>query len=346
MKALKSKAADVEFIGIGGKAMSAEGLQSIAQLKDIAVVGFWEVARKYAFFRKLLNECKTLLSDKSVKAFIPIDYPGFNIRLAGFAKSIGLPVFYYIAPQLWAWGKNRARKLSGCADKLLCVFPFEANYFSKFGIDAEFVGHPLLDDPTFDFDQTKNKRGKLIAMLAGSRPQEVSKHLPLLIETSEIIGDTFPEYSYAVAASESVGEDYYRSALGANAKWEIWSDSRELMKASSAGLVKTGTSTLEAALLDLPFAMYYKTSPITYFLGKRLINLPHICLVNILLGRTAANEFIQRDATPAKLAAEVIEIINNGNKRASLLESFSETRSLLGKSGASDKASEIILRNL
>lgn len=346
MKSLKSLDSDIKFIGIGGNAMIAEGLDSLVSLKDVSVVGFLEVAKKYRFFKKLLDKCKSLLSDSSINAFVPIDYPGFNIRLAGYAKSIGLPVIYYIAPQLWAWGKNRARNLTGCVDKLLCVFPFEQEYFSKFGIDTHFVGHPLMDDPVFDFQDDLSHRRKLITMLAGSRRQEAAKHLSLLIKTAELINRKLPDYKFAVAASESVGVDFYSDMLKGLNEWEIWDNSRELMKQSAAGLVKTGTSTLEATLCRLPFVMYYKTSAITYLMGKRLVNLPYIALPNILLDKAAVKEYIQQDATPELLAAEIVSLVENNLRRSELLSDYEKVRALLGNPGASGNAAQIIMNEL
>ena len=189
MKELKIKfSGDVNFFGIGGKFMQAEGLKSLVNLRDISVVGFWEVAKNIKVFSDLLSLCKNIIRRNKIDLFIPVDYPGFNLKIAKFCKSLKIPVFYYIVPQLWAWGKHRADKLKGNVDKLLVVFPFEVDFFKEHGLDAHFVGHPLLECAAFSQPmKTYEERKKILALFPGSRKQEIKKHIPLLINTAELI---------------------------------------------------------------------------------------------------------------------------------------------------------------
>lgn len=328
-------------MGIGGKKMEAQGLRTVVPIEEMSVVGFWEVAKKYSFFKKILNRCRHLIENEDIYAFIPVDYPGFNVRLAKYAHNAKVPVIYYIAPQLWAWGRNRARKLQGCVDLLLVVFPFETEYFNAFGLNTKFIGHPLLDDPLLK-DTAFGKRKNQIALLPGSRVQEITKHLPILEKTSDILRTSLPDFKFVIAASEAVGPDFFVENLREPDKFEIREDSLKLMTESTAGIVKTGTSTLEAALCGMPFLMYYKASPLTYFIGRNLINLDHISLANILLKRQVVNELIQNQVRPEILASETINLIKDESLRKTQSESFKEIRQLLGKEGASNNAANEI----
>ncbi len=344
MSSLKKTLGNVRFIGIGGNAMEAEGLNSIVRLNDISVVGFWEVAKKYLFFKNLLNRCATLLHDENVDMFIPVDYPGFNMRLSEFAKQKNIPVFWYIAPQLWAWGKKRAKSLAQCVDTLMVVFPFEVDFFKQFGIETTFVGHPLLDDPIFTYEQEeKETTTKVLALLPGSRKQEIYRNLPTMLQAASIVSKSI-KTEICIAVSSTVSENVYRDVMNLHSEINvsISSDSRELMKKADVGIIKTGTSTLEAALCNLPFAMMYKTSALSYRIGKHLVNVPFIALPNILLKREVVREFVQEKAIPEAIAQETIELLNDKGKRKQLRTEFNKIRTILGGAGASDNAAKII----
>jgi lipid-A-disaccharide synthase len=334
---------NAEFVGIGGREMSKQGFKSIVPLADISVVGFWEVAKKYRLFRELMDKCHSMLKNDNIRAFIPVDYPGFNLRLCEYAKSRNIPTIYYIAPQLWAWGKKRAAKLSKNTDKALVVFPFEEKYFQDRNINAKFVGHPLMDIPEFSspfkkFEDRKNS----IVMLAGSRNQEIIKHLPLLVRAAEEIKKAAPNYEICFAKSKSVNPNLFDSVLKTHPYIRISENSRQEMLDSKAGVIKTGTSNLEAAISGLPFSMYYIASFITYQMGKRLIDLKYISLINILFDDDIIKEFIQSDATPNNIAKETLSILNNPEKYINLQNKFNEIRNLLGGAGASRRAAEEI----
>jgi lipid-A-disaccharide synthase len=347
MNSLKQLEPSLEFTGLGGPAMIAEGLNSIAKLEEISVVGFWEVAKKYFFFNELLNKCKNILKSGDIEAFIPVDYPGFNIRLAGFAKKLGIPVIYYIAPQLWAWGENRAKNLNKVVDILLTVFPFETEFFNKYGINTKFVGHPLLDSPDFENSANNEKRNNnLIAFLPGSRKQEIAKHMPLFNETARLLLKKKSGIEIGLSVSSSIERAEYQKYISLEPKWQLWDNARELMRTAGAGIVKTGTSTLEAALCGMPFAMVYKTSAISYLFGKKLVNLEHISLVNILANKKVVNEYIQSEAIPEKLVEEIINICDNEDRSRGLQYEFIKIREMLGGRGASGKAAAIIANEL
>lgn len=343
IRSIKKLQPDSQFIGIGGSKMTAEGLKSIVDISDVSVVGFWEVAKKYVFFKKLLKQCVDILKNENIKAFIPVDYPGFNIRLAAHSKKLKIPVYYYIAPQLWAWGKNRSQKLAKVIDKLMVVFPFEVEYFSKFGIDVVFVGHPLMDNPEFnspfkDFDSRKDE----IAFFPGSRNQEVRRHLLLLKEILDCNETKSLNFQFVIAKSKNIEIGIFNDILKyKNVK--ISENSSEIMINSKAGIIKTGTSNLEAALCGLPFIMYYKTSFLTYKIASRLINLPYISIVNILADKMLIKEFIQKDAKPKLMIKQLEYILSNKDEYADIQNEFADLRTKLGVKGASDNAAKIIL---
>ena len=342
MRQIKILQPDSEFIGIGGERMIAEGLQSIASMSDVAVVGFWEVAKKYSFFKNLLNQCVDILKKGDISAFIPVDYPGFNIRLASQSKKLGLPVYYYIAPQLWAWGKNRAKNLARVTDKLLVVFPFEVDYFSKFGIDTVFVGHPLLDNDEFNsVNKPMSQRNGKIAFFPGSRLQEIKKHLKLFKGILEYNKQAGYNFDFVIAKSSNIQFSAF-SEVSNLKNIEISDNNIEIMQNSSAGIIKTGTSNLESALCGMPFAMFYKTSFLTYKIAENLVNLPYISIVNILSNRFVINEFIQNDANPRNILDSIFKLINDENEYLKIQNDFVQIRKLLGGSGASQRAAEII----
>ncbi len=347
MKAIQLLLPDVQFIGIGGVEMEKAGLRSLISLSEISVVGFWEVAKKYTLFRNLLNKCKAILGEGGVDAFVPVDYPGFNMRLAGYAKTCKIPVLYYIAPQLWAWGANRAKKLAESVDKLLVVFPFEEDYFRQYGIDAKFVGHPLLDIPEYHRNfKTFDERDKNILFLAGSRKQEIHKHLHLLMQTAHIIHQELPKHEIVFAKSKSVDAELFQPELNQHSYIQLSEDTKNLMLNSQAGIIKTGTSNLEAALSGMPFSMYYITSFITYQMGKNFINLDYISLVNILSKQFIVKEFIQQDAKPELIAKDIIDIVRDRNRYADIQSAFAKIKSELGAAGAAETAANEIVKSL
>jgi lipid-A-disaccharide synthase len=343
MNSLKLLQPSAEFTGIGGKKMQEAGLIPIAPFEKMSIVGFWEVAKNYSYIKKVLNKCRVFLENENINAFIPVDYPGFNLRLSKIAKKNHIPVIYYIAPQLWAWGKNRAKNLADNVDLLLSVFPFETNFFKSYGINVKFVGHPLLDSNKFSEDfPGMNERDDLIALLPGSRKQEIQMHLPLMEKIADRFIKNNPEYKICVSVSENLEFDIYEKTINNHPEWITFTDSIELMMKAKAGIVKTGTSNLEAALCGMPFVMIYKTSMLSYMLGKRLVNLEFLSLVNILTGQKIINEYIQNDINMNKIVSDMESLVNN-EKAEKLQNIFKNVKSELGQKGASDEAAKQIL---
>lgn len=343
MHELKLIYPDVQFFGIGGELMQKEGLYSLADIRETSAVGFWEVAKKIHYFWNLYNKCKELLIKENIRLFVPVDYPGFNIKLAGFAKLHNIKVLYYIAPQLWAWGKKRAIKLKEYVDKLLVVFPFEVEYFKSFQLDATFVGHPLLDNPEFQKEPLPfDKRQNLLAFLPGSREQELKRHFPIIKKIAGEIQKIKPDIRFGTSMPEHLKDTFINSDDIFN-DFEFFQSSIDLMQKSIAGLIKAGTTNLEAALCGLPFALFYKTSVISYFFGKNLINLPYLSIVNILHQNKVIEEFIQSDIIAEKIASHIMCLIESREKYDFLQNKLLEIKEMIGNKGAAKKSAEIIL---
>lgn len=338
MEALRTRIPNVVFQGFGGPAMEMQGLQSVARIEDLAVTGFVEVARRYGYFRALLERCGKLLVEQRPALFIPIDYPGFNIRLATYARKAGVPVAWYIAPQLWAWGAHRAKRLASVVDRLLVVFPFELEFFSRVGMRTELVGHPLLDDPVFasSSDHTSNT----VVLMPGSRTQEIRRHVPILVDLVRGIKASFEDVHIEVPKPDRLDASLYDLLVEEGAA--LVDDPRLALRNGAAGFIKAGTSTLEAALLGLPFATFYRTSAASYVLAKRMVSVSSVTMMNLLLHRNVVHEYLQRDATAARMLGEVRELLFNNDRRAELFEASHEVRELLGGPGASHRAADII----
>jgi len=344
MAALREQHGEVEFVGIGGENMIKQGLDSIIPLEQMSVVGISEVLKKILFFREVMFLCRNHLKNGNFDAFIPVDYPGFNLRLAGYAKKMGIPVLYYIAPQLWAWGKNRTNKLKNSVDLLMVVFPFEVDFFGELGIKTVFVGHPLLDDPDYipDFPQRRD-RDYAIAIFPGSRKQEILKHISLVKHIVRKLNLRLPEYEIRIAISKASDKSYYKKIKKSFPGIILSDNPKELMRTSMAGIIKTGTSNLEAALLGLPINMFYKTSFLSYWLGRYLVNLEHLSLINILPQKNIINEYIQHKAKADLIVDDILDIIQNEQRYTQIQDTYKEIRKMLGEKGASQRAAKEIL---
>lgn len=358
MRALKELLPECRFSGIGGTSMAREGLESIVPLADISVVGFWEVAKRYPMFKRLLETTSSMLASGGYDAFIPIDYPGFNLRLAAAAKAAHVPVAWYIAPQLWAWGSDRAAKLKSLVDTLLVVLPFEPNFFRQFGIDAHFVGHPLMEDPVIAAPPLSiGERDREIALFPGSRRQEIARNLPTMLESFAAMRHISPQYAdyrVTLALSPTLPATEYDRLLQETYKRygftiERETDGRRLLARARAGMVKTGTSTLEAALSGMPHVMMYRTSTLSYLYAKHLVNLSTIALPNILMEKAHGRnnvvpELVQTMATPHYLAQAMMSLVDDTVARQ-MTDDFAILRAMLnnGADGtASGNAARII----
>ncbi|HOC23761.1 MAG TPA: lipid-A-disaccharide synthase, partial [bacterium] len=299
--ALRGLEPELELFGVGGDRMAAAGMELYYHVNDLAYIGFIEVARHYLYFRRVFNRLIEVVKSRRPEVVVLIDYPGFNLRFAKAVKKLGISTFYYIAPQVWAWGQGRAAKMAGFVDQMAVLFAFEVDFFSRYQIKTTFVGHPLLEGMEVGLSRDEfmekydlNPGHPLLALIPGSRNQEVRYLLPPMLQTAERLRRNHPELQVVISQAASVEPQQFESLVAA-APWAraVKADYYPLMHYATAGMVASGTATLEAACADLPFALLYRVSPLSFAIGKQLVKIPNIGLVNIVAGEAVVPEFLQ-----------------------------------------------------
>ncbi len=331
-EALLRRWPEAELFGLGGPRMAAAGVELLADPERLSVMGFVEVLQHLPFFVGLLRRVEHEMRRRGADLVLPIDYPGFNMRLARRARHAGVPVLYYIAPQVWAWHRSRARQLAEAASRLAVVFPFEEAVFAEAGAEVRFVGHPLTDraEVQGSFAEFCARVGldpsrPILALLPGSRVQEVRRHLGVVAQAVARVRTERPDVQPVLASAPGVAEAEY-----AQVDYPRVTDSRPLLKYATAALVKSGTSTVEAALAGTPLVILYRTHPITYWLARRLVEVEHIGMVNLIAGRRLAPEFIQEDATPEALASALLPLLDpDSPERGAMVDGLEEVRAAL-----------------
>ncbi len=356
VKSLKERS-EIRVIGIGGDKMEAAGVELIHHAREMSVMGFTEILSKIPFLRKVRRDLLETIKDEKPTAVILVDYPGFNLRFASLARKSGIKVIYFISPQVWAWGKRRIEKIRRTVDMMLTIFKFEEDMYLIEGVDAHFVGHPLLDEmvehsepETDNFRQAHMARpdGKLLALLPGSRLQEVRRILPAMLESVEFLKEELASIGKSLDAVigrvPGIDRNVYENIVkNSGVNVQLTDESDLLMSSADAGMIKSGTSTLEAALHDLPMIVVYKTSWLNYIIGRMLVRLDSISLVNIVAGKKIVEELIQDDFSALKAARLLKGILTEPQVVADIREKYSELKTILGGKGASDRAAELIL---
>jgi lipid-A-disaccharide synthase len=352
MRALSKLDSGIKFFGAGGREMRALGGAHFMDWADEAVVGLWDVLRKYGYFReqfeRMLGDIATIQPD----ALILIDYPGFNLRLAKAVKAMmpRIRTIDYISPQVWAWNRGRIPKMARYLDLMLCIFPFEKPLYEKSGLRTVFVGHPLLDSlAAKQIDVPRDP--ELVGLFPGSREKEVRRIFPVMVQAAERMRDTHPGLRFEASAASHQLADQMLAILqlhGENEEFCAVSvrSSHELMQRAGVGMVCSGTATLEAAFFGLPFSVIYKIAWLTWVVGKRLVKVPFLGMPNVLAGREIARELLQGDATPAALAAETLRLIGDDGARETLQRDLEDVIKNLGATGAAARATEAIVEEL
>ncbi len=355
IKGLKSIDTEAEFRCWGGDLMKEAGAVLVKHYKESAIMGFTEVLTNLKKIFRNLKECKKDIESYAPDVLILIDYPGFNFRIAEFAKKRDIKVFYYIAPKVWAWKESRVHKLKAYTDKLFIIFPFETEYFKKWGIDAIYRGNPLLDSID-NYKYISESRGDffkrtginpdkpVIALLAGSRRSEIGYLLPRMAEVVK----RFPEYRFILAGAPSIEKSYYESFLRkSGVQVDILSgETYSVLRHAQAAIISSGTASLEAALLKTPQVVCYGGNEISYRIAKRLVKLKYISLANLIMDRGLFRELIQHDCTPGKISAELNLLLNDKDYRDKMLSDFGQVRNTLGGKGASRKVAEAMIEEL
>ncbi len=351
IKALKSEEPELDFRGWGGDKMQDAGMDLVKHIKDLAFMGFAEVVMNLRTILKNFKICQKDIEAYQPDVLILVDYPGFNLRMAEWAKSKGIKVVYYISPQVWAWKQSRVHKIKRFVDKMYVILPFEKDFYATYDFGVEYVGHPLLDAieqyeenaiSTEEFIAKNELEHKpILAILPGSRKQEVTKKLPIMLNAIQ----NFQDYQIVVAGAPSLEEDFYRGLISEHTKI-VYHQTYDLLRNSEAAVVTSGTATLEAALLGTPEVVCYVGSPISYRIAKRLIKIKFISLVNLIMDREVVKELIQHECTAENIRKELDLIRRGGEKRERLLNDYVELKNKLGGGGASKKVAQSLLKTI
>lgn len=341
---LQSLTRNLRISGLGGPKLHALSSGVEDWIHDAAVVGLWDVLRHYGWFRRKFHEAISNITRTKPDAVLFVDYPGFNLRLAKALQHHrpAIRLLYYISPQVWAWNRARIPRMARWLDRMLCIFPFEKDLYEKSGLAADFVGHPMAAEiiPTPDSSRISD----LLALLPGSREREVRRIFPSMLAAAKLILARRPQTTFASAASSEKTQILMRNlADEAGITCDIGlHNARELMLAASAGLVASGTATLEAALCGLPYALVYKVTALTYIAGRLVIKVPHLGMVNLLAGREIVKEFIQHNATPTALTAEALRLLDDPAARETLSADFAAIRKNLQTPAITSPAQAIL----
>jgi len=333
IEALRRRDPSLEFFGVGGDRMRAAGCDTVVDAKDLAVVGISEIVshlpKIYGLFQRLIAEADR----RRPGLAIVIDSPAFNWRVARQMRKRGIPVVYYVCPQFWAWRQGRVRLLRKYVNKALVIFPFEEKFYRDRGVDADFVGHPLADlsppsidrdvyASTYKLDATK----PWITLMPGSRMKEVRMNLTTILESASKLGSG---YEFLLPVAPTLDRSFLESLMGSRRSVRLVSEALPALAQSRAGIIASGTATVEAAMMGTPFVMVYRVSPVTYFLGRSRVKVPYFAMVNLIAGKELVPELVQDDFTAEKVVARLSEILADGQARDRMIEGLASVRSLL-----------------
>ena len=352
MRALREIRSELAFSGRGGPKMRAIAGEGFINWSDsAAVVGLWEVVKRYGYFREQFQSALGEVARVNPDAVVLIDYPGFNLRLARALKkkTPALKIIYYISPQVWAWNRGRIGQMARYLDLMLCIFPFEAELYNKSGLRTVFVGHPMVQNLAA-LRTNEERQHDLIGLFPGSRLREVRKIFPIMLETADQIAAERPEIHFEVAAASEplaleIRQMLARSSLRERVRVVV-GDAAGTMQRASAGMVASGTATLEAAYFKLPFVLVYKVSWPTYFAARLVLKTKHLGMPNVLAGREIVPEFIQHEAQPDTISKAVLKLINDQAALGMMVSEFDAIIAKLGETGASANAARAIVDEL
>ncbi|QEC52530.1 lipid-A-disaccharide synthase [Anseongella ginsenosidimutans] len=344
MRELRRRDPSASFRCWGGDLMQQENGIIVKHYREMAYMGFVEVLTHLPAIFRNIRQCKQDLLQHRPDVLILVDFPGFNLRIAEFAKQQNIPVFYYISPKIWAWNQKRVLKIKRVVDKMFCILPFEVDFYRRWGMEVDYVGNPLADaiaareatDAALHGDQP------LIALLPGSRKQEITRILPEMLRAT----DHFKDFRVVIAGAPAFSEDFYRPFTGSRQIQVVFGQTYDLLRASRAALVTSGTATLETALLNVPQAVLYKANALSVAIARRVIKVPYISLVNLIAGKEIVKELIQETCNEEQIAAELGKLLHDEPYRNRMLADYEVLRGIVGGPGASTRAAEKMLEYL
>lgn len=348
---IRRRVPDAAIFGLGGQRMMAGGGELLADYRGLSVTGLVEalrvIPRSLAVMRRLLDAARS----EQPQALVVIDFPDFNFRLAAAVKKLGIPVIYYISPQLWAWRRNRMRVMKRIADRVLVIFPFEEQIYRDAGVPVEFVGHPLVDlaraqqsKESFLREQHLDGSRPIVALLPGSRPNEVARLLPVMSRAADTIADRRPDVQFVIARAPALDDHLFSRVHWRTVRpVEVLARTDDVLAASDVAITASGTATVQAALHGRPMVVVYRLSPLTYAVGRRFVHVNTFAMVNLIAGRRIVSELIQEDCTPDNVAREVLCLLTDGHRFEQTRAALGDVRERLGSPGASARVAEAVL---
>ncbi|SFL32792.1 lipid-A-disaccharide synthase [Desulfomicrobium norvegicum] len=345
VQALRDQCPDARFLGMAGPAMREEGVEARLCTEALSVMGFTEVLAQLPRIMGLLRTLESQLATSRPDVVVVIDAPDFHFRVARIAQRLGIPVVYYISPKLWAWREGRVEFLQRHVDRLISILPFEVEFYARHGMSIDYVGHPLLDSIKTPRIMNVRRHDNRIGILPGSRKREITSLLPIFSRAAALLAARYPDLEFVLPVAPGMDRELInRCWVSKTPVTLVKSSSRyELMRSCRAIMAASGTVTLETALLEVPTAVAYRFSPLTYLLGRMLVKVPFISLPNLILDEPVFPEFLQHDANPAALAAAVAQWIEETPSRARVLDRLGALPALLGNGGATSRAAKIVL---
>lgn len=351
INSIKELEPDMQIYGIGGNLMQEAGMELIYHIKTMAFLGFAEVIKHIPFIKRVQKNLLRRIEKENIKEVVLIDYPGFNLNIAPKIKKLGAKVYYYISPQIWAWGQGRVKKIKKYVDKMIVLFPFEKEFYEKAGVEVDYVGHPLIDRlAEYNFltkDQLVEKLNldrekEILIVMPGSRKQEVERIFPEVIKGAEKIADKF-NLQIVVACSDNIDQDLLHRLAGEISFTISKGYNYDLLANAKFGIIKSGTSTLETGLFKLPGLVVYKTGTLTYYIGRALVKVKNLAMANIIVGETVLPELIQSNVKEKKIFSEADKILSSRAVYGTMVEKLSTIKEKLGNAGASRRAAKIII---
>jgi lipid-A-disaccharide synthase len=355
-RAIRRLRPEVDLVGMGGREMEQAGVRIVQDASEVAVVGFFEVLSHLGDIRRAMKRLRSVLERESPDLLVPVDFPDFNLRLAGRAAEAGVPVVYFVSPQLWAWRRGRVRHIRRLVRRMLVLFPFEERFYREAGVPVTFVGHPvverlegsgrggeLLEGAGFD------PARPVIALLPGSRMSEIRRLLPVMLDAAARLKGDRPELQFLVVRAGTIGREYLERAALASGVADLRvhdGDYPEILTGCAAGAVASGTATLESALAVMPMVVVYRMSPPSYLLGRMLVQVEHVGMVNLVAGRRVVPERIQGECTGENLARDLAAYLDDPGTVRSVRRDLAEVRVKLGGPGALERAAEAVLSEL
>ncbi len=354
MREIKMVMPDAEFHGVGGDRMVAEGLHIIQHCRDMASIGLVQMLEKIGYFLRVFLDIRARVKQREYDAIILIDYPDFNLRVARAGHMAGVPVFYYVCPQFWAWRQYRIKAVQKWVDTMMVILPFEETFYKGRGIDARFIGHPMLDEIDFAKDRPALKRellppgcATMVGILPGSRKSEIGHNLPTLIESIDIIKRERPDAGFVLPVAHHMSEEKIRGMVGQRPYVNIVKGrSHDVMAACDLLITKSGTSTLEAAIYGAPMVIVYRTSTLNYHLVMQLVTISFGGLPNLIAGREIAKELYQMNFTPEAVSGEALALLSSPERLREKRAEMDAVRHQLGDTGAAKRAAAIITSRL